>query len=177
MQKRSIKILYFLGSEDKFMANARHFLCNLTKSISNPNGLEVFQTYTNECPLCAAGSHALRILGDVFSLEKPRITPITLRKDDAPLGLSKFVNEFRSDGKINILRTSYKENSPKQKHEIFFDMVELLENINLKKFQNLEENLIDISANIYRQVPSILSTCLILGQKSLLVSFWRASPN
>ncbi|HEY5462627.1 MAG TPA: hypothetical protein VIJ95_05165 [Hanamia sp.] len=126
----NIAVLYFLGFDSDYIKSKRNIICNLTKSLANPNGLRHFDTYTyKDCIYCRKGSYAVEVKGDVFLLEKPEINPITLKVTDAPKKLSNFVKQFKSIGVTgdNVLKVNYKETTvPTNKYEIYFDMHHVL---------------------------------------------------
>lgn len=126
----NIAVLYFLGSNPDYIKNKENIICNLTRSSSNPSGLNHYDTYTDkDCIYCKKGSYAVEVKGDVFLLEKPSINPITLTVTDAPKKLSNFVKQFKSTGVTNdnVLKVNYKETStPSNKYEIYFDIHHVL---------------------------------------------------
>ncbi|MBS0647224.1 MAG: hypothetical protein JSR97_11650 [Verrucomicrobia bacterium] len=126
----NLVILYFLGSNNDYTKNKPNIICNLTKSHSNPIGIQYYDTYTErDCVYCKSGSYPVEVKGDVFLLEKPRINRITLKVTDAPKRLSVFVQQFKSCGilKHNVLKVNYKETPiPNNKYEVYFDMHHVL---------------------------------------------------
>lgn len=130
VNSENIAVLYFLGSHSDYKKNKGNIICNLTHSLSNPNGLNYYDTYTEkDCIYCQKGSYAVEVKGDVFLLEKPKINPITLKITDAPKKLSNFVNQFKSTNitNDNILKVNYKETtSPTNKYEVYFDIHHVL---------------------------------------------------
>jgi len=154
----NLVILYFLGSNIDFTRNRPNIICNLTKSASNPIGLQYYDTYTEkDCEYCKSGSYPVEVKGDVFLLEKPRINPITVKITDAPKKLSEFVEQFKSCEtlKHNVLKVNYKETTvPSIKYEVYFDMHHVLceiEKPGNDKYGNYKEKLYNY---INQYIPS-----------------------
>lgn len=126
----NLVVLYFLGSNSDYLKNKANILCNLTKSSTNPLGLQYYDTYSDrDCVYCKKGSYAVEVKGDVFLLEKPKINRITIKVTDAPKKLSAFVRQFKSTNinENNVLKTNYKETRiTSSKYEVYFDMHHVL---------------------------------------------------
>jgi len=145
-KKENMIILYFLGSEKSFVENEDNIVCNLTQNVENPNGIEHYETYESyNCIHCLSGSHPVNVIGDVFLLEKPKINLITLSVKDVPTNLRNFVFEFKSEDKTtkNIFKVSYKENEKEiyKKYEIYFDFLQLINNIDDEKYTKFSSKL------------------------------------
>lgn len=154
----NIAVLYFLGSNTDYNKNKSNIICNLTKSASNSNGLQHYDTYTDrDCIYCKSGSYPVEVKGDVFLLEKPKINRITLKVTDAPKKLSGFVYQFKSTNvtENNVLKVNYKETHiPTIKYEIYFDMHHVLckiEDPENKLYKDYKERLFNF---INQYIPS-----------------------
>ncbi|MET4080285.1 hypothetical protein ABIB40_000225 [Pedobacter sp. UYP30] len=164
INRLDIAILYFLGPNNLYKLNKGNILCDLTKSDSNPYGIEFYDTYTEEdCIFCNKGSYAIEVKGDVFLLEKPKIRKIMLKITDAPKGLSSFVDRFKSTtpNEDNILKVNFKDgnSSPNSKYEVYFDMFYLLSNIQKNKYLKYAEKLDDF---INQYIPNSVKYLICL---------------
>jgi len=146
-KKENMIILFYLGDEEAYIENENNILCNITKcDDSNPTGIDYYETYdSSDCIHCSSGSYPVNVMGDVFLLEKPKINPITLTVKDVPKDLSKFVKEFKSVKltKNNVFKVSYKENEREvnKKHEIYFDFLEVIRDIENEKYKDFSSKL------------------------------------
>lgn len=156
-KKENIVILFFLGSQSSFLENSERILCNISKSKDNPSGIAFYDTYTvQNCVHCKNGSYPVEVVGDVFLLEKPKINRITIKRDDAPRGLSAFIEEFKSEGGVsgNVFKVNYKEDrAVNNKYDLYFDMQYVLEQIskNSHRYKGFNRKLTDY---INQYVPS-----------------------
>ncbi len=134
IKRESIIILFYLGSKTVYNENKSQIVCNLTKFENDLFGIEEYKTHSEtDCYLCRGGSLPVKVVGDVFLLEKPKVNLITFNKKDAPSYLSDFVEEFITDdeGK-NVLKCHYKESSnPDEQYDIYFDMDFVFEKIEI----------------------------------------------
>ena len=154
----NVIILYFLGSKTDYIKNKSNIICNLTKSISNPKGLQYYDTYTErDCFYCKSGSYAVEVKGDVFLLEKPKINRIILKLTDAPKRLSVFLQQFKSSEitNNNVFKVNYKE-TPElgNKYEVYLDMHHVLckiEEANNNQYKNYKNRLFNY---INQYIPS-----------------------
>lgn len=129
--RNQIVILYFLGSAERFDGVRDNVVCNLTKDPKrNPKGIEPYQTYlVGDCIYCERGSHPVKIEGDLFMLEKPKINRITIRVSDAPKRTVEFVKQFTpmAENHKSIFRVNYKERRKNnEQYELYFDMFDVL---------------------------------------------------
>ncbi len=154
----NIVVLYFLGSNSDYLKNKANIVCNLTKSQTNPLGLQYYDTYTDrDCVYCKKGSYAVEVKGDVFLLEKPKINRISIKITDAPKKLSAFVKQFKSTNitNNNVLKVNYKETYvTSNKYEIYFDMHHVLckiEDTESKLYKDYKERLFNF---INQYIPS-----------------------
>lgn len=131
IERDNIVVLYYLSGGASDYANVKdQVLCNLTKSETNPNGIEAYPTYLKHgCKLCERGSYAVPVSGDVFLLEAPKINKILLAKPDRDSNLSKFVNQFKSVQKSQtVLKVHYKDRLT-DKYEVYIDFVQIIRHI------------------------------------------------
>lgn len=130
---KNIVILYFLGSSRDYSKSKANIICNITRSNTNTNGIEYYDTYTEkDCVYCKTGSYPVEVKGDIFLLEKPKINRVAIKVTDAPKKLSSFVSQFKSREKTNhnVLKVNYKENrNVSNKYEVYFDMHYVLSEI------------------------------------------------
>lgn len=132
IKRENIIILFYLGNKSVFNENRSQIVCNLTKLENDLLGVEEYKTHSEiDCHLCKNGSMPVKVIGDVFLLEKPKVNLITFIKKDAPSYLSDFVEEFiTNDEGNNILKCHYKESSnPDEQYDIYFDMDLVFEKI------------------------------------------------
>lgn len=145
--KDQIKVIYFLGSKEKYAQHDQNILCNLTKEDDEfPNGEIEFDTFPNgqRCALCENHSHPINIRSDVFLTIQPKIDKLLINaKDDyVPKNLSSFVERYRGQSKDNVLlKVFYKENEPNCNYEIYIDTERLFSKIDLKQFSHFKESL------------------------------------
>lgn len=174
-KKENMVILFFLGSPKSYFENSERVLCNISKSEENPNGISFYDTYTvQDCIHCKTGSHPVDVVGDVFLLEKPLIHRITMKRDDAPKGLSLFVKEFKSKTQTtkNIFKVNYKETSKiNNKYEVYFDMHSMLNDIlnGTDQYTSFQKKLKDY---INQYIPSNVKYLIHLndeGSKTLAI--------
>ncbi len=157
VKREDMAILYFLGDDKSYYENKGQIICNLTKTIINPNGIKFYETFSNrDCVYCRSGSHAVEVKGDVFLLEKPKINRIILSKTDTTKKLSNFIQEFSSINKTtrNVLKVNYKEHSkPESQYEIYIDLYEIIHRILNSKadYPNFRKKLLDY---INQYIPS-----------------------
>jgi hypothetical protein len=148
----NVFILFYLSND---LVNCK-VICNLTSSESFAQGLKVERGFDNEvdCDLCAAGSYTVKISGDIFLLEKPKINTVTIVKADAPEWLSRFMQKFYTQKKLSLFRCYFGEDQIRT-FEVFFKTDDLLRQ--LKKLQNnffaKEEFLKKLTKTIAQYVP------------------------
>ncbi|MEQ9229099.1 MAG: hypothetical protein RIF46_00340, partial [Cyclobacteriaceae bacterium] len=166
IDRENIVILYFLGPKQKFSNIKDKVLCNLTKSGTNPTGIEYYSTHKAEdCVFCKRGSYPVEVSGDVFLLEKPHINRIVLSVVDAQKNLTKLVDQFRATDKNNaILKASYKESSSTvssdRKYDTYIDYKAIIEGIeqDLLRFRKYRSRLDDyINQHIPSNTKSLIS--------------------
>jgi len=119
-----ILILFYL-SGDKIPNNV---ICDLTCNFDSfPEGFHTNEMYENEveCLFCQSGSYTVKISGDIFLLEKPKINAITINKNDAPDFLSRFMQKFHSQRGVKLIRCFYGED-PTRIFEVFFKTKDLI---------------------------------------------------
>lgn len=124
---KQIVVVYFVSEKKVYNIYREQVICNLTQyENSEFKGVELYDTFQDgKCDLCNSGSLPVRVTGDVFLPDRPKISTITLVKGDAPRFLSTFVEQFISEGvdQLNVVKCHFKENSnPDDNYEIFFDL-------------------------------------------------------
>lgn len=171
--KEDMVLLFYTGIDNKYKEYKKQILCNLNKSLTNPEGIESYDTFTKEdCAFCKKGSHPVKVNGDVFLLERPKINRITLKKGDEPKSLSAFVNQFKSDNKKdnNVIKVNYKENTIKSLYyEVYLDLFGVIKVISTdsKKYLQFKNKLFDY---INQYIPSTTKYLIYLpdeGSKAL----------
>jgi hypothetical protein len=106
-------------------------ICDLTFDENKfPAGIENDTSKDNDidCKFCDAGSYPVKITGDIFLLEKPKIHSITIKKKDRPTWLNDFMRKFYSHDGVHFLRCYFGE-EPKRRFEIYFKGEEVLNNL------------------------------------------------
>lgn len=158
VDKKNIIILYFLGGHKDYSENKSNIICNVTKSVTTPNGIDYYDTYTEkDCIYCKKGSYSVEVKGDIFLLEKPKINRVTIKVTDAPKKLSSFICQFKSENKTqhNVLKVNYKESrAVNNKYEVYFDMHHVLTEIEKEgneRYKEYKEKLFDY---INQYIPS-----------------------
>jgi len=111
--------IYYLGNPLK----GSQILCDLTYDKErNPSGFEPIVSYpTDECALCTQGLLAVKIAGDQFLPENPKLLPETLEKKDAPRWLSKFMEAFVGR-RVITCHYPRRGQSPGEEHELNIDL-------------------------------------------------------
>lgn len=157
LDKQDMKILFYLGPEEQYSYNKAQILCNLTKYDNQSNGIEIYTTYhASDCALCNEGSHAIKINGDVFLPENPKIELLSITAKDPPVGMSDFMRQFQSSNVTNehFVKVNYKENNdPELKYEIYLDMFHVISSIinGTNRYKSFHEKLDDY---INQHIPS-----------------------
>ncbi|MBT1687387.1 hypothetical protein [Dawidia soli] len=151
IERKNIVVLYYLG-KDRSLNIADKIACNLTFSKTNPNGIISYPTFKSEdCEFCQRGSVPVEVKGYSFLLEQPKINRILFNIKDPDRGLSKFVEQFKSQKKSNtILKVHYKENS-NDKYEIYIDYSEILNGVQNNRYESYRAKL---NAYINQYIPS-----------------------
>lgn len=114
---QNIVTLYFLGRSAR-----RHesVLCDLSASDDNQNGYQVAESYgKNHCKFCDRKSLPIRISGDQFVLEQPKIREIEITASD--LQQRDLIDPLAGTGFFKVFRTT-----DAGEHEIFLDVEALL---------------------------------------------------
>ena len=149
-EKEQIKVLFFLGKENKYLDKKENIICNLTiDKLLFPQGEDIFETSDNssDCTLCKNNSRPVNIRGDVFLTIQPKVYKhtLTVKSDCIPINISSFVQDFRDKTKKNIIiKTFHKDNSANANYEIYFDFINLIDNIDaFNKYKVSLDKLID----------------------------------
>ncbi|WP_126970227.1 hypothetical protein [Gynurincola endophyticus] len=155
-EKEQIQVIYFLGSNDKFLNHGANIICNLTKDKYFLLGEEEFKTYNTSdnpvCTLCLNHSRPINILGDVFLTVQPKIERhlLTIKPEYFAKSIGIFAEHYKS-GLPNegVIKVYYKDNVPDINYEVYFDIVYLLKN--LTKFKRFNEAL---NRHIDKYIPA-----------------------
>lgn len=170
IDRGNIVLLYFLGKYSTYLNVQDKVLCNLTFDKSeNPDGIESYETFNDlKCDFCDKGSVAVKVSGDVFLLENPKIELVTITKTQSPHYLSDMLKEFIAwkDGNQKIFKLNYKDNSQKP-YDIYIDFVNLIDGVNKGEYIDYAKKL---NKYIDQFVPGNLHFIICLddpGSKSL----------
>jgi hypothetical protein len=80
-------------------------LCRLGKGVNNPEGLPFIDSWkAQECQLCASGSVAIRIGGDLFLTSLPSTSEIVLVKTHVPDAQRALISKFSGLGVFRVNR-------------------------------------------------------------------------
>ncbi|WP_288245152.1 hypothetical protein, partial [uncultured Chryseobacterium sp.] len=150
-EKEQMKVLYFLGPEDKYVSKKENIICNLTYDKDFfPNGEQIFESSDNafDCKLCSNNSRPVHIRGDVFLTIQPKVYKhlLTVKAECVPSNVSTFVDEFRykNNNDNPIIKVFHKDNSPNANYELYFDYINLISKIeNYKKYKSSLDKLIN----------------------------------
>ena len=154
VDRDNIVVLYFLGESWSYFNVQDKVLCNLTLSVENPKGIEFYKTYKeHDCQLCKRGSYPLKVSGDVFLLENPKINKILLKRSDCQKPLEPFVNQFRTKkDHESVLKTNFKEKKGQnEKYEVYIDFTKIVAGIRSGRYLTYKKKL---DAYLNRFVPS-----------------------
>jgi len=141
-----IALIFCMGRKNEYRNN---IICDLQyDSATNPDGIKKFKSYelAGQCELCKRGSIAVEVTGDVFQIEKPKLTLIEIKVTDAPRFHQEFMKSFfrRKSDKFSFLRSHYYEASHKEalsqpSFEIFLDVSGLIKDVD--KFPSFKKKL------------------------------------
>lgn len=168
LKSKNIVILFYLENSKPSKVALEQVLCNLTKTVMNPNGLDTFPTpHEGQCKHCGDNSFAVRVSGDVFLLEKPKVNSVRINADDVDLTVSaKFINQFMSVNKSStILKVNYKEagEDVTKKYDLYIDYGLIIDNLDHSRLKNYKTKL---NSYIDQHVPSNLKFILCLPDES-----------
>lgn len=152
--KEQIKVIYFLGSSDKFLNHSANIICNLTKEKEFQIGEEEFETYNSpdDCKLCKNHSRPINIRGDVFLTIQPKVERhlLSIKPEYYSKSIGTFAERYKSGSPLEgVIKVYYKDNIPETNYEVYFDIVYLLKNIG--KFVKFEEAL---NRHIDKYIPA-----------------------
>jgi hypothetical protein len=122
---QAIQHIFFISEQPTDLP----FLCDLTSELSKRN-LKM-QPSESACSLCHTGSHAVRISGDILTMERPKVNPIVLTKNDRPGWLSQFMQKFHANNGVDLIRCYYGEEI-KKRFELYLKTEEVLSNMKAK---------------------------------------------
>lgn len=99
--------------------HAGQVLCNLTKHTQeNPGGFETRDNYIMPgCPLCASNSFPVRLTGDQFSFEPPKVDEVPIVFEDLSDKQRIMIDQLAGTGFFKVLRRVGEKDS-----EIFLDV-------------------------------------------------------
>ncbi len=127
LKTENIVSLFYLSDSQ----TTSQVICDLSQDKKSfPEGIPTVEMHESEvdCKMCTTGSYPVKITGDIFLLEKPKVTSIQLKKTDRPSWLNNFMRKFYSRSGVSLIRCFYGE-EPKRRFEIFFKTAEVLDNI------------------------------------------------
>ncbi len=109
--------LFYAGEQDTEGVT----LCNLLSDESHTGGLvkDIVSYSEDNCALCQRGSVSIRIFGDQFIPENPRISVITINKHQSPNWLGPFMKNFV--GK-KVIGCHWVKGTRGLNRELFFNM-------------------------------------------------------
>ncbi|HEY5744834.1 MAG TPA: hypothetical protein VIU12_02050 [Chryseolinea sp.] len=83
-----------------------------------------------DCKLCRVGSFPVRISGDMFLVDKPKVNAIQIKKTDRPSWLNRFMKIYHSkkETKISLIRCFYGEERFRR-FEIYFRSIDVFNNL------------------------------------------------
>lgn len=153
-EKEQIQVIFFLGSNEKYLNHKSNIICNLSKDSDFPMGEEQFETYNtpNDCNLCKNHSRPINIRGDVFLTIQPKIEKhlLSIKPEYFPKNIAPFIKHYRSGlPSEGVIRTFYKEGAVDRDYEVYFDIRYLLKN--LSKFKRFDEAL---NRHIDKYIPA-----------------------
>jgi hypothetical protein len=111
----SVVTIFYLGQEKP----GHPVLCDLSAGGFDP----VVNHSEAGCPLCARGSIALRMEGDVFIPEAPKTTAHVVRAADAPPWLKDFINDALG---CRAVRCAVARPTSSETDEVYIDAARLL---------------------------------------------------
>jgi len=164
----NIVVIYGLSVEQQY---ADQVLCDLSfDKITNPEGLSEFISYNVkkgiQCKLCNEGSTPIKVEGDVFLLEKPKVTGHMITVNDQPIFLKLFGDFYRKEESTkSIIRAFYKENGQNdKKYEVYIDLDALFEHWPSRKkapfmFKNIFGKLEKL---VLQNIPAALKYMVVL---------------
>ncbi len=197
-EKNQIKVIYFLGKEENYLDKKENIICNLTKDEKFfPEGEEIFETYSNSgnCKLCENNSRPVNIRGDVFLTVQPKVYKhiLTVKSECIPNNISPFVKNFRGMGSDEtIIKTYHKDNDANSNYEVYFDFINLIDNIesygsykeslnrlihkhvpaNTKYFIHLpDEGSVKLSNYIQENIPDAINPTIVQLEKDFISNF------
>lgn len=111
--------LFYLG---KHPSDRGHTLCDLTKhEIKNPDGLNPVTNHSeSDCPECKKGSFPIKLEGDQFTLEPPKVEEVLIARDDLPKDQREILDKLAGTGVFKVFR-----NLEQRQLEIFLDIAAL----------------------------------------------------
>jgi hypothetical protein len=121
--RRHILTLFYLGTQQEESL----ILCDLTQRGHESSGFETITSHApDNCPWCRQGLPYVRIMGDQFLPENPKVVSVQIRKEDCPRWLAEFTREFVGKKTISCYY-SPKPDSPNQKQEVYLDLAAIFE--------------------------------------------------
>lgn len=111
--------LFYLGEHPSEVGNT---LCDLTKhEIENSDGLHPIINYPeSECPECKKKSFPIKLEGDQFTLEPPKVEEVLIARDDLPKEQRDTLDKLAGTDVFKVFR-----NLEQRQLEIFLDISSL----------------------------------------------------
>lgn len=146
----NIVTLFFLG---KAPENSGHILCDLTKNEShNLDGIDPLENHNeSDCPHCQNQSFSVKLAGDQFSFEPPRVEEVEFALSDLPSKQRDAIDRFAGTGFFKVYRQL-----DRRQLEIFLDVSALFpaEALSYKPTVDALNKLMDVwKALIRRGLP------------------------
>lgn len=141
-EKEQIQVIYFIGSNDRYLHHSANIICNLTKETNFNLGEDELDTYTNpnDCKLCRDHSRPINIRGDVFLTIQPKVEGhlLSIKPEYYSKNIGLFVQRYMNGSPTEgVIKVYYKDDIPDANYEVYFDIGYLLKNIT--KFVKFEE--------------------------------------
>lgn len=155
----SEKILHllYLGSR----SSAVPAVCDLSRDEKdNPHGIAKLPSVNEavDCPMCAGGSHAIKLQGDQFEFAGPQQDALLVGLMDAPKGLSSLMNRYACEGVFEVGHGRGGAKVPRLFH------------INVEKLLASDEFNRKLEYAMRRSLPASLSHVIVADQQSELLA-------
>ncbi len=155
ISENNIVILFYINNDSSTRLFQNRIACNLTyNEKENIDGINSYITAKNseECTLCRRGSAPIKIWGDVFLLEGPKVENHIINKDDVPLGISEFMDRYRSkSGLSSVFISHFKEaraTTSDEVYDVYLNIEAIIDSSNDDFVKKLNRNIdLHIPAN------------------------------
>lgn len=108
-----ISHILLLGSDQ----SGSNVVCDLHQDKPlNPDGVQTIPVVeeASTCPMCASGSHAIKLQGDQFEFAGPQQEPLLIRKQDAPANLAELMGRLIGGGILEVGLGNVNRQQPRQ---------------------------------------------------------------